>query len=144
MPFVPHSPPYASQIRPKLPPPEIDRMQVALQTTTALAEGAATTGQLAATTALAAAAIASAAANPDLIIVGTITRDTNGAATSASVVWPDGATGTYTGTASSTVLGAIDTYAITHVGSPTKTYTQPTVTRDSSGAVTVRPAITVA
>ena len=41
MPFVPHSPPYASQIRPKLPPPEIDRIEAALAATTALAEAAA-------------------------------------------------------------------------------------------------------
>lgn len=40
MPFVPHSPPYASQVRPKLMPAEFDRTQVALQETMALAEAA--------------------------------------------------------------------------------------------------------
>ena len=71
-------------------------------------------------------------------------RDANGAATSAGVVWPDGATGTYTGTASTAVAGAVDSYTVTWVGSTTKTVTQPTVTRNASGAVTTRPAMTVA
>ena len=83
------------------------------------------------------------AANPDSLIVGTIVRDANGAATSASVVWPDGTPGTYTGTPSLTFAGSIDSYTITYGSPATKTYTQPTVTRDSSGAVTARPAITV-
>lgn len=93
-----------------------------------------------------AAELLAAAGNPDSLVTGTITRDANGAATSASVVWPDGATGTYTATTVSTAFpGAVDAYTITHVlGGVTKTYTQPTVTRDSSlGAVTVRPTITV-
>lgn len=38
MPFIPNSPPFASQVRPKLPAAEFDRTQAALQTTTALAE----------------------------------------------------------------------------------------------------------
>jgi hypothetical protein len=86
------------------------------------------------------------AANPDTIIVGTITRDGNGAATSAGVVWPDGTTGTYTADTVSTAFpGAVDAYHITYAGATTKTYTQTAVTRDATtGAVTVRPAITVA
>jgi len=85
------------------------------------------------------------AMNLDNIISGTITRDSNGAATSASVIWPDGTPGTYTATTvSSTFLGAVDAYTVTY-GSPTRvTYTQSAVTRDASGAVTIRPAITVA
>lgn len=86
------------------------------------------------------------AANPDQIAVGTITRSTTGAATSFGVAWPDGATGTFTGTESTSFPGAIDGYTVTHVaGSPpvTTTYTQPTLTRDASGAVTARPAIVV-
>jgi hypothetical protein len=85
-----------------------------------------------------------AAANPDLLVTGVITRDANEAATSAAVTWPDGAPGTYTATTLSTAFpGAVDAYTITY-GSPVeKTYTQPAVTRDSSGAVTNRPAITV-
>src|SRR5664279_408428 len=81
-----------------------------------------------------------AAANPDLLVIGTITRDSGGAATAATIVWPDGTSGTYTGTASGSFPGAIDSYVLTH-GSTT--FTQPTVTRDSTGAVTVRPQIVV-
>lgn len=84
------------------------------------------------------------AAQPDLLITGTITRDVDGAALSADVVWPDGDEGTYTGTASTEFPGAIDSYTITKEASPTITFTQPTMTRDANGAVTVRPTITVA
>lgn len=84
------------------------------------------------------------AAEPDLLIAGVIVRDANGAATSAPVVWPDGTVGTYTATTVSVAFpGAVDAYTITY-GSPLiRTYTQPAVTRDGNGAVTVRPAITV-
>ena len=86
------------------------------------------------------------ARNPDLLITGTITRDANGAATSAPVTWPDGVTGTYTADTVSTAFpGAVDAYHITYAGSTTKTFTQPAVTRDAAtGAVTNAPAITVA
>lgn len=82
----------------------------------------------------------------DSLISGSITRDSNGAATTAAVVWPDGATGVYTATTVSTAFpGAVDAYSITHVlGGVTLTVTQAAVTRDSSGAVINRPAITVA
>lgn len=84
------------------------------------------------------------AANPDLLTFGTITRDSNGAATSAPVIWPDGTVGTYTATTVSTAFpGAVDAYTITYGSPATKTYTQPAVTRDANGAVTVRPALTV-
>lgn len=85
------------------------------------------------------------AAVPDMLLTGAITRDANGAVTAATVTWPDGATGTYSGTASTAFPGAVDRYTITHVlNGVTTTYTQPTVTRDSTtGAVTNRPAITV-
>ena len=78
------------------------------------------------------------------IIVGTITRDANEAVTSAQVVWPDGTTGVFTATTLSTLFpGAVDAYTVTYLGATTVTYTQPLMTRDTSGAVTVRPAITV-
>ncbi|UVK58971.1 minor tail protein [Gordonia phage KappaFarmDelta] len=84
------------------------------------------------------------AANPDQLAVGAITRSASGAATGFSVAWPDGATGAFTGTESTTFPGAIDTYAITHVlEGVTTTYTQPALTRDTTGAVTARPAIVV-
>lgn len=83
------------------------------------------------------------ARNPDALFSGSITRDSNGAPTSAQVKWPDGVSGTYSGAASVTWPGSINSYTITRVGTPTKTFTQPTVTRDSNGAITTRPAITV-
>ncbi|GAA4845419.1 hypothetical protein GCM10023201_40800 [Actinomycetospora corticicola] len=75
------------------------------------------------------------------------TRDANSAITTASVVWPDGSTGTFTTTtASSAFPGAIDAYTVTYVpaSGASKTVTQPAVTRDSAGAVTAQPALTVA
>lgn len=74
------------------------------------------------------------------------TRDANSAITTASVVWPDGSTGTFTTTTASTAFpGAIDAYTVTYVPSsgPTKTITQTAVTRDSAGAVTAQPALGV-
>ncbi|WIA99758.1 hypothetical protein [Curtobacterium sp. MCBA15_012] len=83
-----------------------------------------------------------AAKNPDLLIVGSITRNADGVVTSAAVVWPDGTLGTLT----TDVLdpsGAINGYHLTY-GSPTaKTFTQPTITRDSSGAAISIPQIVV-
>lgn len=84
-----------------------------------------------------------AGGNLDALIVGTVTRDVNDAATSADVEWPDGTAGVYTGTPSVGTLGAIDSYTVTYVGPVTKTVTQPTVTRNASGAVTARPEMTV-
>lgn len=82
------------------------------------------------------------AANPDSLIAGVITRDANGAATSAPVVWPDATTGIYTATTVSTAFpGAVDAYTITKGA---LTYTQAAMTRNTDGAVTTRPAITVA
>lgn len=86
-----------------------------------------------------------AARNPDLIIAGAITRDGNGAATSAPVTWPGGTPGTYTADTVSTVFpGAVDAYHITYGSPVTRTYTQPALTRDGgTGAVTNLPAIVV-
>jgi hypothetical protein len=79
------------------------------------------------------------ARTPDVLFVGAVTL-TSGAPTSAAVVWPDGTTGVYTGTPSATFPGSIDAYTITKGA---KTYTQPAVTRDASGNITVQPAIVV-
>jgi hypothetical protein len=74
---------------------------------------------------------------PDIMTVGTITRDENGAVTTAGIIWPDGTAGTYTALVASTdFLGQIDSYKVTY---GTRTYTQPTMTRDENGAVTYRP-----
>lgn len=81
------------------------------------------------------------AADPDLLVVGSLVRDPDtGAVTSAPVVWPDGDTGTYTTTVQSTLfVGKIDAYTITKGAS---TFTQPAVTRSpTTGLVTVRPVI---
>lgn len=85
------------------------------------------------------------AALPDLLVAGAITRDANGAATAAPVVWPDGDTGVYKATEVSSVFpGAVDAFTITKArGEVTHTYTQAKVTRDSTGAVTNRPIVTV-
>ncbi len=80
----------------------------------------------------------------DNLIVGSIVRDTNGAAISSGVVWPDNTPGIYTATiVSSAFPGAVDAYTITYGSPVTKTYTQPSVTRNASGAVINRPAIVV-
>lgn len=85
------------------------------------------------------------AGNLDGLIEGPITRDANGAATSANVIWPDGATGVYTATQVSVDFpGAVDAYTLTYTnGAVSKVVTQPTVTRNSEGAVINKPAITV-
>jgi hypothetical protein len=86
----------------------------------------------------------SLARNLDQLISGAITRDSNGAATSAPVVWPDGTPGTYTAdTLSTEFLGAVDAYHVTYGSPVTKTYTQPAVTRNVDGVVTNLPAIVV-
>lgn len=87
-----------------------------------------------------------AGGNLDALITGAITRDSNGAATAAGVIWPDGTSGAYASTTVSTAFpGAVDAYTVTYIGSTTKTVTQSAITRDSTtGAVTTRPAMTVA
>jgi hypothetical protein len=88
------------------------------------------------------AALLQLSRDPSLLFSGAITRDVNGAPISASVTWPDGAVGVYSGTASVGFPGAISAYTITRVGTPTVTYTQPAVTRDTAGNITNRPPIT--
>lgn len=84
------------------------------------------------------------ARDPSQLFAGAVTYDSDGAAISAVVQWPDGVTGTYAGTASVSFPGAVSAYTVTRVGSPTVTFTQPAVTRDpTTGLVTNRPPITV-
>ena len=90
------------------------------------------------------AALLQLARDPESLFAGAIQYDSNGAPTSAVVQWPDGVTGNYAGTPSVNFPGSISAYTITRVGSPTVTYTQPAVTRDSTtGNITNRPPITV-
>lgn len=88
------------------------------------------------------AALLQLAADPGSLFAGTVTNDASGAPISAVVKWPDGSAGIYSGTASTTWPGAVSSYTITKVGTPTKTYTQPAITRDANGFITNRPPIT--
>lgn len=88
------------------------------------------------------AALLQLARDPSQLFTGTVTNDANGAPVSASVTWPDGSAGIYSGTASTTFPGSVSSYTVTKVGTPTVTYTQPAVTRDGAGNITNRPPIT--
>lgn len=81
-----------------------------------------------------------AARSPEDYLTGVRTL-TDGAVTSAAFLWPDGTTGVFTGTPSVAFPGSLDSYTITYGNPVTKTYTQPTVTRDASGNITNQPAI---
>jgi hypothetical protein len=76
--------------------------------------------------------------------VVTATRDTNGVIVTASIIWPDGTAGVFTTDVASTAFpGAIDAWHATYAGTPSKTITQPAVTRDADGAVIAQPTITI-
>jgi hypothetical protein len=64
---------------------------------------------------------------------------------SAVVAWPDGnnTAGVFTATTINPTWEAIDAYTITHAASG-YTVTQAAVTRNADGAITVKPAITIA
>lgn len=74
--------------------------------------------------------------------INSATRDSDGVITTASVVWPDGSTGTFTRTTKNATFLTIDAYTVTHAASG-KTVTQAAVTRDASGNVTAQPALSV-
>ncbi len=86
------------------------------------------------------------ARDPDVMLIGSVTRSGNGTVTGFNVLWPDGATGVFAGAPSLTMLGYVDSYTITHVlNGATKTFTQPSIVRDPvTGGIVSRPAITVA
>lgn len=69
-------------------------------------------------------------------------RNTDGILTSANVEWPDGTQGVFT-TTTINASGAIDAWQVTYLGATTKTVTQPAVTRDATGAVSVQPALVI-
>lgn len=84
------------------------------------------------------------AKNPDMLVAGSITYS-SGLLSTAVVEWPDGKPGVLTIDSRQSGTDAVTAYHVTHVdGSTTKTFTQPTITRDSSGAATNVPQITVA
>ena len=78
------------------------------------------------------------------LLTGAITRDASGVVTSASVTWPDGRPGTFTGTPSG-VPGLLDAWSVTYVPTSggTVTVAQPLVTRSATNEITTRPALTV-
>ncbi|MBT2537193.1 hypothetical protein [Arthrobacter sp. ISL-69] len=82
------------------------------------------------------------AKNPDTLIAGAVTVDGSDLVTSAAVLWPDGSPGTLTITARH-ATGAVNAYNITYGSPVTKTFTQPTITRNSNGAATNVPQIVV-
>lgn len=71
------------------------------------------------------------------------TYDSDNVISSATVKWPDGSSGTFTRTAKNSTFLTVDAYTVTHADS-SKTVTQPSVTRNSSGQVTAQPELTVA
>lgn len=72
------------------------------------------------------------------------TVNSDGIITIGVVLWPDGSSGTYTQTAEDTTWFVTNSYTITHTLSG-KTVTQSLVTRDpSTGAITIKPALTIA
>lgn len=72
-----------------------------------------------------------------------VTYDSDNVVSSATVKWPDGSAGTFTRTTKNSTWLAIDAYTISHADSG-QTVTQAAVTRNSVGAVTTKPALTVA
>lgn len=84
------------------------------------------------------------ARNIDALAIDVLDRNLSGAILSASVVWPDGAVGTYTADTVSLIWPwLVDAYHITY-GTPTsKTFTQPLMTRNASGLVIDIPDIVV-
>lgn len=73
----------------------------------------------------------------------TYSSNYTGVVSTATVKWPDASAGTFTATTINATFEAIDAYTITHTAS-SKTVTQTAVTRNSEGAVTTKPALTVA
>lgn len=79
-----------------------------------------------------------------LFQVNTATRDSNSAIITANITWPDGVSGVFTTDVASIAFpGAIDSWYATYLGPSLKIVTQPTVTRDVSGAVIIQPAIVI-
>lgn len=69
----------------------------------------------------------------------TPTRSATGLLQTATVIWPDGSTGVYTGTTYDATYDVYLGYTVTHAASGT-TVTQPAVTLDAGGAITNAPA----
>lgn len=72
-----------------------------------------------------------------------ITRDVDSVITTGTVRWPDGTAGVFTTVTKNNTWLTVDAYTLTYAGTPAKTLTQPLVTRDANGAVTVKPLIII-
>jgi len=79
------------------------------------------------------------AKNPDTIVAGAVTGDP---LVTAAVIWPGNIPGMLTITERHGT-GAVNAYNITHGDPVTKTFTQPAITRATSGAATNVPQIVV-
>lgn len=91
----------------------------------------------------AAAAVLKAWAESGAYELTAVTVDSDEVITTATAKWPDGSAGTFTTTTKNTTWLAVDAYTISHTDS-SQTVTQAAVTRNSSGTVTTKPALTVA
>ena len=69
--------------------------------------------------------------------------DGDGVIVSGTVLWPDGVTGVYTTVTKNVPFLKVDAYTVTYAGTPAKTVTQPLVTRDGNGEITIKPALIV-
>jgi hypothetical protein len=113
-------------------------------TARAAADTAEATTRAAGDSALLNALLLAAARTPEQIVSGAITINSNQARTAFPVRWPDGTVGQYTALVlSSAFPGAVDSYQITYGSPVSRTYTQPTVTRDAFGGVSNAPDIQV-
>lgn len=84
--------------------------------------------------------LAWAASNAYQLLV--INYDDTGVIIAADIKWPDGSTGSYTRTAKSAEWNMVDAYMVTHDTSGA-TVSQPLMTRDAYGNVTLKPELVV-
>jgi hypothetical protein len=122
----------------------VDAANAAMAATVADADAAATAAEASAAQAaeIAITRYSALAKNPDTLIAGAVTLDISDQVVSAVVEWPDGTPGTLTITARDS-LGSVLSYNVTYGSPVTRTYTQPTITRNSNGAPTNVPQIVV-
>jgi hypothetical protein len=70
--------------------------------------------------------------------------DADGVLASGPVIWPDGTPGQFNTTLPNVLFAVPDAYTVTYVQANTFTVTQPAVTRNTDGIITVLPAMTIA
>lgn len=72
-----------------------------------------------------------------------ITRLASGNINTATITWPDGVTGTWATDTEDPTFQVITSFHFTRSGTPTVTFTQPTMTLDSNGSVVNQPVLVV-